>query len=123
GYTPHIAWSITTAQDDQVDTYVDHVRPAAGGVGYEYLWRGGWHPVQQRVERFSIRTNAPSLPLVGQRAAAVYTSKDVTIYRTLHGPAAAPVACTVMYIDRAAGLSYCKARAFWNVELRSGVAL
>src|SRR5262249_15625386 len=48
GYTPHIAWSITTAQDDQVDTYVDHIRPATGG-GYEYQWRGAWRPVVQRV--------------------------------------------------------------------------
>jgi penicillin amidase len=122
GYTPHTAWSITTAQDDQVDTYVDHIRPAAGG-GYEYRWRGSWHPVQQRTETISVRTNAPPLPLVGTRAAPVYTQKRVTFYRTVHGPPGAPLPCVVVYLDAKAGVSYCKVRAFWNSELLTGRAL
>lgn len=121
GYTPHIAWSITTAQDDQVDTFVDRIRPAAGG--YEYLWRGAWHPVQQRQETIRVRTNAPNLPLAGTRAIPVYTDHTVTFYRTLHGPAGAPLPCVVFYLDAKAGLSYCKVRAFWNTELDTGVAL
>ena len=122
GYTPHIAWSITTAQDDQVDTYVDRIRPAAGG-GYEYFWRGTWHPVTQRSETVSVRTNPPSLPLVGQRPAPVYTQHPVTFYRTLHGPAGAPLPCTVFYLDAKAGLAYCKVRAFFNAELKSGLSI
>lgn len=119
GYTPHTAWSITTAQDDQVDTYVDRIRAATGG-GYEYFWRGAWHPVEQRTETISVRTNAPELPLVGARAAPVYTQKQVTIYRTQHGPPGATLPCVVVYLDVKAGLSYCKVRAFWNQELQSG---
>jgi penicillin amidase len=122
GYTPHTAWSITTAQDDQVDTYADRIRGAAGG-GYEYFWRGAWRPVQQRTETIRVRTNAPSLPLAGQLAVPVYTTRTVTFYRTLHGPAGAPLPCTVVFLDASAGVSYCKVRAFWNAELLTGRAL
>lgn len=122
GYTPHTAWSITTAQDDQVDTYVDRIRPAAGG-GYEYRWRGAWHPVGQRTETISVRTNAPELPVLGARAVPVYTQHSATLYRTLHGPSGAPLPCTVVYLDAKAGRSYCKVRSFFNKELRSGMSL
>jgi penicillin amidase len=53
----------------------------------------------------------------------VYTTKTATFYRTLHGPRGAPLPCTVVYLDAKAGLSYCKVRAFWNAELRSGVSI
>jgi penicillin amidase len=122
GYTPHTAWSITTTQEDQVDTYVDRIRPAKDG-GYEYFWRGAWHRVLQRSEPINIRTNAPALPLAGQLAPPVYTTKTATFYRTLHGPRRSPLPCTVVYLDAKAGLSYCKARSFFNAELRSGVAI
>src|SRR5207247_9153949 len=42
GYTPHTAWSITTAQDDQIDTYVDRIRPRPGGPGLQYFRDGKW---------------------------------------------------------------------------------
>src|SRR5213078_528706 len=59
GFTPHTAWSITTAQDDQVDTYVDRIRAVPGG-GYQYRWHGAWHPVEKRMETIRSRTEAPS---------------------------------------------------------------
>src|SRR5438067_980204 len=83
GFTPHTAWTITTAQDDQVDTYVDHIRPAAGG-GYEYFWRGSWHPVEQRSETIRVRAQSPSLPGAGSLAPPVYSDHPVTYYRTAH---------------------------------------
>jgi penicillin amidase len=122
GYTPHTAWSITSAQDDPVDTYVDHIRAAAGG-GYEYFWRGGWHPVEQREETFRVRTTSPSLPLTGSLPAPAYTQQTVTIYRTIHGQHGHEQPCAVFHLDAAAGVSYCKVRAFWNTELQSGLSL
>jgi penicillin amidase len=120
GYTPHLSWSITTAQDDQVDTYIDRIRSTDGGRTYQYFWRGGWHPVEQRTETIRTRTAAPG-PLPAPPA--VYTTRTATFYRTMHGPAGAELPCTVGYIDTSAGLSYCKARSFWGSELLTGVAI
>jgi penicillin amidase len=117
GYTPHTAWSITTAQDDQVDTYVDRIR--ARGSGYQYLWRGAWHPVQQRTETIQVRSQSPNFPLTGQLPLPTYSSDTVTFYRTVHGS----LPCVVVYLDPHAGLSYCKVRGFWNSELQTGLSL
>ncbi len=122
GYTPHFAWSITTAQDDQVDTYVDHIRPAGGG--YQYWWRGAWRPVGQRQETIRINTQTPNISLIGASLPVpVYQTKTFTFYRTEHGPSGRPVGCTIFYLDPQASLSYCKARAFWNRELQTGLAI
>jgi penicillin amidase len=123
GYTPHTAWSITTTQDDQVDTYVDRIRAAPGG-GYEYFWRGSWRPVGQRTETIRVRQQSPSIPLANQQLGLpTYQDYSTTFYRTEHGPPGAALPCAVVYLDARAGLSYCKVRAFWNAELRSGEAL
>ena len=99
GYTPHIAWSITTAQDDQVDTYIDQVRPSqTPGQAYEYYWRGSWHPVQERTETIRTRTAGPG-PLPAPPV--VYTTRATTFYRTMHGPAGLETPCTVTYISKA----------------------
>lgn len=121
GYTPHTAWSITTSQDDQVATYVDRIR--ASGGGYQYWWRGAWRPVQQRTETLQVRGESANLPIAGQLPLPTYTQQTVTYYRTFHGSAAAPVPCTVSYLDAAAGRAYCKVRTFWNTELQIGLAL
>jgi penicillin amidase len=122
GYTPHTAWSITDAQDDEVDTYVDRIRPASGG-GYQYFWRGAWHPVQQRSETFSVRAQSPDIPITGTLAPPVYSQQTVTFYRTVHGAPGHELPCIVFYLDPAAGRSYCKVRAYWGTELRTGLAL
>jgi penicillin amidase len=122
GYTPHTAWSITDAQDDEVDTYVDRIRPASGG-GYEYFWRGAWHAVQQRTETLSVRAQTPTLPLTGTLAPPVYSHKTVTLYRTTHGTPSHELPCSVFYLDPAAGRSYCKVRAYWGTELQTGLSL
>ena len=122
GYAPHTAWSITDAQDDEADTYVDRIRPAPGG-GYEYFWRGGWHAVQQRTETFGVRAQTPNLPIAGMLAPPVYSYKTVTIYRTVHGAPGHELPCTVFYLDAGARRSYCKVRAYWGTELRTGLAL
>jgi penicillin amidase len=120
GYTPHLSWSITTAQDDQVDTYIDQVRTQDGGKTYEYFWRGDWHPVEQRTETIRTRTAAPG-PLPAPPV--VYTTRTATFYRTMHGPPGQETPCTVVYIDTAGGVAYCKARAFWGTELLTGLAV
>jgi penicillin amidase len=121
GYTPHTAWSITTAQDDQVAVYADRIR--ASGSGYQYFWRGAWRPMAQRTETFQIRAESPNLPIAGQLPLPSYSTDTETFYRTLHGPAAHPIPCTVDYLDAAAGLAYCQVRAYWNLELRTGMAI
>ena len=120
GYTPHLSWSITTAQDDQVDTYIDRVRSTDGGQTYQYFWRGGWYPVEQRTETIRTRTAAPG-PL--PPPPVVYTTRSATYYRTRHGPPGGELPCTIGYIDTSAGVSYCKARSFWGSELLTGVAV
>ena len=119
GYTPHTAWSITTAQDDQVDTYVDRIRDAPGG-GYQYRWHGAWRPVEQRTETIRSRVAAPTFGGIGPPSPPAYTQRSATFYRTFHGRGAAREPCAVVYIDRAAGVSYCKVRAFWGQELQAG---
>ena len=121
GYTPHTAWSITTSQDDQVATYVDHIRRR--GRGYQYRWRGSWHQVGQRTVSFRVRKESASLPLAGQLPLPSYTTYTTTFYRTYHGPGKHPIPCTVVYLDAAAGRAYCRVRDFWNTELRTGKAL
>jgi penicillin G amidase len=122
GYTPHTAWSITTAQDDQVATYVDRVRSDGNG-GYEYWWRGAWRPVQQRTESFQVRGESANLPITGQLPLPTYTTYTQTDYWTFHGPPSAPVPCAVVYLDAAASRAYCKVRTFWNQELQTGQAI
>jgi penicillin amidase len=121
GFTPHTAWSITTAQDDQVAVYRDRIR--ASGSGYEYLWHGAWRPVQQRTETFQVRAESPNLPITGQLPLPSYTTYTETFYRTLHGPPAHPIPCTVDYLDPSAGLAYCQVRAYWDSELQTGLAI
>ena len=60
------------------------------------------------------------MPLLGSLAPPAYTEHPVTIYRTFHGPARAPLPCVVVYLDRPGGRAYCKARAFWGAELQTG---
>jgi len=123
GYTPHTAWSITDAQDDQIDTYVDRIRTNPSGSGYQYLWRGTWHPVTQRTETIRERTFSPSLPLTGPVPTPTYISQTVTFYSTFHGRGAAALPCQVFYFDAADHRSYCHVDAFWNREIRSGLAV
>ena len=120
GFTPHTAWSITTAQDDQVDTYVDRIRKAPGGGGYQYRWRGRWLPVVQRTETIRSRVAAPSFGGIGPPAPPAYMQQSVTYYRTFQGSGAAREPCIVVHLDPKAGLAYCKVRAFWGQELTTG---
>ncbi|HEV3233324.1 MAG TPA: penicillin acylase family protein [Candidatus Dormibacteraeota bacterium] len=120
GYSPHLSWSITTAQDDQVDTYTDQIRTLDGGASYQYFWRGSWHPVEQRTETIRTRTAGPG-PLPAPPV--VYTTRTATYYRTMHGPPGQETPCTVLYIDTKGGVAYCKARSFWNTELMTGLAV
>jgi penicillin amidase len=122
GYTPRTAWTITTAQDDQVDTYVDRIRPVQGG-RYQYRWHGSWHRMGKRTVTIRSRVQTAQLPLTGALDPPTYTDHTATYYRTLHGPPGAPLPCIVVYLDSAAGRSYCKVRAFWNKELQTGRSL
>jgi penicillin amidase len=123
GYTPHTAWSVTDAQDDQIDTYVDTIRANPDGAGYQYFWRGTWRAVVERSVTIRERTQSPTLPLTGQLPTPHYTTTTVTLYRTFHGPLAGVVPCTVFYLDLGDHRSYCQADAFWNTELQTGLSL
>ncbi len=123
GYTPHTAWSITTAQDDQIDTYVDRIRPAPSGGGYEYRYRGAWRPVSQRTQTIRERTISPNFPLTGTVPTPVFEDRSATFYRTFHGPAGERLPCTVFYLDPSDHRSYCRVQDFWNQELHSGLAI
>ena len=120
GYTPHHAWSLTSSQDDQVDTYIDRVRQLPDRT-FQYFWNGAWRPVQQRTETITMRVPVPSQDPAPPPPA--YTSKQVTFYRTQHGRHGALLPCIVEYIDAPAGLSYCKVRSFWGAEIETGLAV
>ena len=122
GYNRHVAWSLTSAQDDQVDTYIDRIRRS--GQGYEYFWRGAWRPVEARRETIRVRLTTPdTTPQVGAVPLPVYTDHMITFYRTFHGPPGHALPCVVSSIDDSAGVAYCKVRAFWNTELGTGLAV
>ncbi|HSO00339.1 MAG TPA: penicillin acylase family protein, partial [Candidatus Nanopelagicales bacterium] len=53
GHTEHIAWVPTYTLYDNVDLYVEELRPSCNG-GEEVLINGQWQPVTTRVETFHV---------------------------------------------------------------------
>src|SRR5207247_8856973 len=84
GHTPHHAWSLTTGQDDQVDTYLERVRkdPAdPSGRSLQVSMNGTWQPVEMRAEQYRYRPVDNPLPPLSGAPPPVFATTTTTIYR------------------------------------------
>jgi len=69
GYNGHIAWGETMVMGDNQDVFLERLKEIKGKT--HYLYKGDWHPVEERLETFSIK---------GEK------DQERTIYSTIHGP-------------------------------------
>lgn len=70
GHNNHGALTSTAGLDNSIQTFVETVREAADGDGYEHQFRGEWYPVESTTE---------TIPVAGAEDA------EVTVRRTRHG--------------------------------------
>jgi penicillin amidase len=68
GRNRHVAWSLTNVENQATFFYAEHTNRAHPG---EYLWRGAWRPLRNRVER---------LPVKGR------PERRLVVPETVHGP-------------------------------------
>ena len=122
GHTPHHAWSLTTGQDDQVDTYLERVRkdPAKSGATIQVLVNGAWQPVEERTEQYRYRAVDNPLPPVSGAAPPVYTTASTTIYRTRHAGIPSPITALRWDANGTTGWALSKTRSFWNTPAEMG---
>lgn len=82
GYTPDVAWALTTGNSKTIDGFVEQSRPDSNDDGApEYLHDGQWKDMDCHTETVSYRQSPEGVP-VGPAA----FSEDVQICRTVHGP-------------------------------------
>ncbi|MHB8669498.1 MAG: penicillin acylase family protein [Acidimicrobiales bacterium] len=123
GHTPSVAWSITTGQDDQVDSYLERVRrdPAnPGGADLQVWYRGSWRRVESRVETFRYRALNNPLPVATSVTPPVYETVTTRVYRTRHAGIPSPIVALQWDAGGATGWAISKTRAFWNTATTSG---
>jgi acyl-homoserine lactone acylase PvdQ len=123
GHTPHHAWSLTTGQDDQVDTYVERVRkdPAdPSGRAIQVLMNGAWRPVEARTEQYRYRMGNTPLPPLSGTAPPVYSTVTTTIYRTRHAGIPSPIISLRWDANSTTGWALSKTRSFWNTAAQMG---
>jgi penicillin G amidase len=123
GHTPHHAWSLTTGQDDQVDTYLERIRkdpsnPAGGAL--QVLVNGAWQPVESRTEQYRYRAVDNPLPPVSGVVPPVYTTASTTVYRTRHAGIPSPITALRWDANETTGWALSKTRSFWNTAPQMG---
>lgn len=121
GHTPHHAWSITTGQDDQVDSYLERVRRNPAGRGLQVWFQGTWQPVESRLETYRYRAVNNPLPVATSVAPPVYLTATATVYRTRHAGIPSPIVAIHWDPGGQAGWALSKTRAFWATAARTGV--
>jgi penicillin G amidase len=123
GHTPHHAWSLTTGQDDQVDTYTERVRKDPGdpsGNAIQVLVNGTWQPVETRTETYCYRTVDNPLPPVSSVTPPVYATATTTVYRTVHAGIPSPIIALRWDPNGSTGWALSKTRSFWNTAAQMG---
>jgi penicillin amidase len=100
GRNKDIAWTATTGQGDNVDTYRETLCGPTS-----YMFNGVCTAMEVREETIEVRNTLPGAPL--GTAAQTYT-----VMRTVHGP--------VIAVDEANGVAYSQKRAHWMKEFTSG---
>jgi len=112
GYTPRVAWGLTTGESKTIDSFVETLRPHPAGGPPQYLFDGAWRDTSchQEVVLFR-RLDADGLP-------AGPPSGEVTIdvCRTHHGPI---VATTPGAGRTTEGLGRSLGYAIWRRELET----
>ena len=102
GHNRYLAWSHMVGMCDNVDVYQEVLNPLNKE---EYLFNGKWRKMEKRTEKIRV---------------AGGEVKEITIYRTLHGPVFSPFP----FDPKAAGVDkvYTKKLAHWKREALSGEA-
>ncbi len=82
GYTPDVAWALTTGNSKTIDGFVETARPDSNDDGApEYFHDGVWNDMDCHTESVSYRQSPEGVPV----GPAAFT-EDVLICRTVHGP-------------------------------------
>lgn len=82
GYTPDVAWALTTGNSKTIDSFIETTRPDSNGNGSpEYLHDGQWKEQECRDETVAYRQVAEGIPL----GPSAFTN-TVRVCRTIHGP-------------------------------------
>jgi len=109
GYTPNVAWALTTGYSKTIDSYIETIcstaQVAAGTcAANQYFHDGRWKDMQCRTETIVYRAATQGLP-----AGPADLSEDHEVCRTVHGP--------IVARDDAAGLARAVSYAMWMHEV------
>ncbi|MGH7813271.1 MAG: penicillin acylase family protein [Candidatus Binataceae bacterium] len=110
GRTNDGAWSITSGESDDTDTYIEFLNPSNPNQ-YQSGTRHG-HPVYSDMDCRSETYNVLGSSPVTQQ-----------VCRTAHGKGKNRMECPVFYIDTNAGVAFSRCFATWNQEFNSAVDL
>jgi penicillin G amidase len=105
GYTPDVAWGLTTGYSKTIDSFIEETCPAGSSecAADEYRHDGSWKPMSCRNETVSYRQSQQGAPF----GPPVFRT-SVKVCRTVHGP--------VVARDDAAGLARSLQYAMWKRE-------
>ena len=99
GHNHHVAWSHMVGMCDNVDVYQEILNPLNKE---EYLFNGRWIQMEKRIEKIKV---------------AGGDTKEITIYRTVHGPVFSPFPFDPE--TTTADKVYSKKSAHWKIEALS----
>ena len=99
GHNHHVAWSHMVGMCDNVDVYQEILNPLNKE---EYLFNGRWIQMEKRIEKIKV---------------AGGDTKEITIYRTVHGPVFSPFPFDPE--TATADKVYSKKSAHWKIEALS----
>ena len=108
GYTPHVAWALTTGYSKNIDSFIDTTCSTAqveAGTctANQYLHHGQWRDMECRTETIPYRASSQGLP-----TGPADLSATQEVCRTVHGP--------IVARDDAAGLARALSYATWMRE-------
>lgn len=102
GYTPTVAWSLTTGNSKTIDTFVETLRPDSNGDGApEVLHGGAWKDLDCRTETIRYRAAPEGVP-----TGPPVQSRDETVCVGPHGPVVSPAVDEIDDPDGQPGLAY-----------------
>ncbi|MBI3656179.1 MAG: penicillin acylase family protein [Acidobacteria bacterium] len=113
GHTDRLAWSLTSGIGNNIDTFIETVRPHPSVSGkFQYLHKGRWLDMEARTEVYKYRTSPIPGPLeIGREERSV-------VYRTIHGPVFQPAT-----LAPDTTLAFANQRAHWKKDGETLIAL
>jgi acyl-homoserine lactone acylase PvdQ len=114
GYSPHVAWALTTGYSKTIDSFIETTCSSAQvGAGTcaanQYFHNGQWRDMECRTETIPYRASSSETGLPSGTA-SLSTAHEVC--RTVHGP--------VVARDDGAGLARTLTYAMWMREIDNG---